>query len=92
MKNILILGAGKSATVLIDYLLEQAAILDFTVTLGDLDAELAAQKLTAIAGEKGFILIRRTIVFAKNVLLKLILWCRCCLHFYILLWRKIVCD
>ena len=39
MKNILILGAGKSATVLIDYLLEQAAILDFTVTLGDLDAE-----------------------------------------------------
>lgn len=45
MKNILILGAGKSATVLIDYLLEQAAILDFTVTLGDLDAELAAQKI-----------------------------------------------
>lgn len=45
MKNILILGAGKSATVLIDYLLEQAAILDFTITLGDLDEQLAQQKL-----------------------------------------------
>jgi saccharopine dehydrogenase-like NADP-dependent oxidoreductase len=53
MKNILILGAGKSATVLIDYLLEQAAILDFTVTLGDLDAELAAQKINGNSRGKG---------------------------------------
>lgn len=45
MKNILILGAGKSATVLIDYLLDHAAALNSTVTLGDLDVNLAQQKL-----------------------------------------------
>ncbi|MGB4931334.1 MAG: saccharopine dehydrogenase NADP-binding domain-containing protein, partial [Chitinophagales bacterium] len=45
MKNILILGAGKSATVLIDYLLDHAAALNATVTLGDLDVNLAQQKL-----------------------------------------------
>ncbi len=45
MKNILILGAGKSATVLIDYLLDLADELDCTVTLGDLNLELAVDKI-----------------------------------------------
>ena len=45
MKNILILGAGKSATVLIEYLLKQASIYNWMITLGDIDVNLAIQKL-----------------------------------------------
>ncbi len=45
MKNILILGAGKSATVLIEYLLQHAEQNNWRITLGDLDAALAAKKL-----------------------------------------------
>ena len=45
MKNILILGAGKSATVLIEYLLENASLNNWMITLGDIDADIAVQKL-----------------------------------------------
>ena len=45
MKNVLIIGAGKSATVLLDYLTEHAAAGEFTVTVGDLDPEAAHAKL-----------------------------------------------
>lgn len=45
MRNILILGAGKSATVLIDYLLDHADELNCTVTIGDLNVELAEEKI-----------------------------------------------
>jgi len=45
MKNLLIIGAGRSATVLINYILEQAREHNFFVTVGDADVELAQNKI-----------------------------------------------
>ncbi|RYY60571.1 MAG: saccharopine dehydrogenase [Chitinophagaceae bacterium] len=45
MKEILLFGAGKSATVLIDYLLENAAAEQWRLIVVDADPELAASKL-----------------------------------------------
>lgn len=45
MKNILIIGAGRSATALIQYTLRKAETRDWFVTLVDADEHLAAQKL-----------------------------------------------
>ncbi|MEQ1746003.1 MAG: saccharopine dehydrogenase C-terminal domain-containing protein [Saprospiraceae bacterium] len=44
MKKILLIGAGRSATVLIGYLLEQARQHDFFVTVADANEALARQK------------------------------------------------
>lgn len=44
MRNILILGAGKSSIVLIDYLVEHAEEQKWEVTVADISAELALQK------------------------------------------------
>lgn len=45
MKNILVLGAGKSSPYLISYLLECAPKYDWFITVGDLDKDLAASRL-----------------------------------------------
>lgn len=45
MKRIVILGAGKSATVLIDFLLAQAKERGWEIGVGDLDPELAKRKI-----------------------------------------------
>jgi len=45
MKHILVLGAGKSSSVLIKYLLEQSAAYDWKVVVGDISKELAASKV-----------------------------------------------
>ncbi|MGM0624501.1 MAG: saccharopine dehydrogenase C-terminal domain-containing protein [Bacteroidota bacterium] len=45
MKRILILGAGLSATSLINYLLEHAETEDWHIRLGDMDDKLAASKI-----------------------------------------------
>ncbi|PWJ34197.1 saccharopine dehydrogenase family protein [Sediminitomix flava] len=45
MKHILLIGAGRSATTLIDYLLEQAERLDWFIRLGDRDETLAQEKI-----------------------------------------------
>lgn len=45
MKNLLIIGAGRSATVLITYILEQARQHNFFVTIADADIELATKKV-----------------------------------------------
>lgn len=45
MNRILLLGAGRSATVLIDYLLSHAVELNATVSVGDQSAEAAADKV-----------------------------------------------
>lgn len=50
MKNILLLGAGKSATVLIDYLLREAVKENWFVTVADADLSLAQSK----AGDSSF--------------------------------------
>lgn len=44
MQQILVLGAGKSATVLIEYLLDHATSNNWMVTIGDLDQALALHK------------------------------------------------
>src|SRR4030095_5956815 len=45
MKNILLFGAGKSATVLIDYLLSNAEKEDWQITVVDADINLAQSKI-----------------------------------------------
>lgn len=45
MKNLLIIGAGRSATILINYILEQAQRNNFFVTIADADIELAQKKI-----------------------------------------------
>jgi len=45
MKNILIIGAGRSATSLISYLLRQADQLDWRITVADVDVHLAEEKI-----------------------------------------------
>ncbi|KAA3611777.1 MAG: saccharopine dehydrogenase [Planctomycetota bacterium] len=45
MKNILILGAGQSSSYLIAYLLQHAKAMDAFVTVGDLDLDLAKQRI-----------------------------------------------
>lgn len=44
MRNILIIGAGRSASSLIKYLLEKSQAENLHLTIGDLSAELARQK------------------------------------------------
>lgn len=45
MKNILIIGAGRSASSLISYLLRQADIFDWKLTVADVDVHLAEEKI-----------------------------------------------
>jgi saccharopine dehydrogenase (NADP+, L-glutamate forming) len=45
MKNILILGAGLSASVMIDYLMDNAEANNWQITVGDYNEKLAAQKV-----------------------------------------------
>jgi FlaA1/EpsC-like NDP-sugar epimerase len=44
MNNILIIGAGRSSTFLIDYLIAFAEQNNFTITLADADVALAETK------------------------------------------------
>jgi saccharopine dehydrogenase-like NADP-dependent oxidoreductase len=45
MKNILVIGAGRSATVLIQYFLNNAETQDWSVTVGDISEALASDKV-----------------------------------------------
>lgn len=47
MKNILIIGAGRSATTLISYLLGHADAQKWNITVGDISKELAEEKIGA---------------------------------------------
>ena len=49
MRNILILGAGKSSIALIDYLVKHARKEKWQVTVADITSELALQKTTTAA-------------------------------------------
>ena len=44
MKRIFLIGAGRSSTLLIDYLLEQAAVENWEITVGDVSEDLVQQK------------------------------------------------
>jgi saccharopine dehydrogenase-like NADP-dependent oxidoreductase len=45
MKNLLVIGAGRSATALINYILDQAKQHNFFITVADASIELAQQKV-----------------------------------------------
>lgn len=45
MQNLLIIGAGRSATVLINYILEEASKHNFFITVADADLSLAQKKV-----------------------------------------------
>lgn len=45
MRNILVLGAGRSSSALIDYLLEQAQANEWRITVGDVSKEAAAERI-----------------------------------------------
>src|SRR6187402_1756229 len=45
MKNILIVGAGRSSSSLISYALKQAALYDWRVTVGDVAIEAAQERV-----------------------------------------------
>jgi saccharopine dehydrogenase-like NADP-dependent oxidoreductase len=51
-KRILLIGAGRSATVLISYLIQEAEKFDWFVTIGDLNPELAASKIPSMRRAK----------------------------------------
>jgi saccharopine dehydrogenase-like NADP-dependent oxidoreductase len=53
MNNILIIGAGRSATALIDYVLEQAKKYNWFVTVADTDHELATRKVNGHPNGRG---------------------------------------
>jgi len=44
-KRILLIGAGRSATVLISYIIQEAEKFDWFITIGDLNPKLAATKI-----------------------------------------------
>jgi len=52
MKNILILGAGKSASTIISYLLSKSEEFDWQITVGDLNLDLAQQRVDGHARGK----------------------------------------
>ncbi len=52
MKRILLLGAGLSATNLINYLLKESNRYDWKIVIGDVDTELAKKKLNGHANGK----------------------------------------
>lgn len=56
MKDILVLGAGRSANVLIDYLEQQAIKLQLQVTVADASPELIAQKTGHLKAVQGLVL------------------------------------
>jgi len=45
MKNILILGAGRSSSTLIHYMLDNSKRYNWKITLGDTDEDLARKKI-----------------------------------------------
>ncbi len=56
MKKILVIGAGRSATDLISYLLNHAAENQWQVTVGDMDLSLAEQKIAQHPNGKAILL------------------------------------
>ncbi len=53
MKNILVIGAGRSSTALINYVLEKAKEYGWFVTVADADPQLAQQKVNGHSNGRG---------------------------------------
>ncbi|MCS7037273.1 MAG: saccharopine dehydrogenase C-terminal domain-containing protein [Saprospiraceae bacterium] len=77
-KKVLVLGAGRSATALIDYLLEHASAGDYRVVVADAQAELARQKVgghlrgEAVGLDAADVSARRVLVEACDVAVSLL--------------------
>ena len=56
MRNILIIGAGRSATCLIRYLLEKSQSEDLFITIGDISIESAQKYIKGYPNTKGILL------------------------------------
>lgn len=54
MRKIVVFGAGRSSTVLIDYLLKNAPAREWTVRVGDFDPELAKAKVAGHTSGEAF--------------------------------------
>jgi len=78
MKNILIIGAGRSATACIKYVLNQAAKFDWNVTVADFNIDLAEEKVnghpngTAARLDVSQVKERRALVGAADVVVSLL--------------------
>lgn len=78
MKKILVLGAGRSATSLIDYLLDNSQKEDWQIIVGDSDASLAAEKAKnhqraeAIAIEVGDAEMRRRYISRADIVISML--------------------
>jgi saccharopine dehydrogenase-like NADP-dependent oxidoreductase len=55
MKNILIIGAGRSATSLIDYLMKYTSSIGWNITVGDVSEELVKSKTIGYSHARGII-------------------------------------
>lgn len=78
MKKVLVLGAGRSATALIDYLLDYAAVDDYRVVVADAQLALARQKVggrlrgEAVGLDASDAAARRALVEACDVVVSLL--------------------
>lgn len=78
MKNILIIGAGRSATALINYVLDQAKKYDWSVIIADNNLELAQKKLKGHSSGKAVKLdvleeeVRRSLIEASDIVVSLL--------------------
>lgn len=55
MKNILIIGAGRSATCLIDYLIKYTQLNGFNITIGDVSEDLVKEKTNGYSHARGIV-------------------------------------
>ena len=67
MRKILVIGAGRSSSSLINYLIINAKDQNWFVRVGDLDENMAQQRLKTLNLGKAFILMFLMII---NVLMK----------------------
>lgn len=78
MKQILVLGAGKSSPFLIRYLLERAGAEDWFVTVGDVDVETAKARVgghpngTAVAFDVNDAGLRDTLIGKANIVVNML--------------------
>ena len=78
MKNILLFGAGKSATVLIDYLLENAVLEKWKLVVVDSDMKLAQSKIgsskraTAVSFDINNVDERANYIFQSDIVISLL--------------------
>ena len=76
MQNILLLGAGRSATVLIDYILDNSEKENWSLTIADISEEMASKKgkgiATAVAFDVNDDLHREELIKAAQIVISML--------------------